>query len=119
MAAGIKTTDKQRRFIYLNHKEYTAQELSDLLKLSRETIWKYLRMKELKCKRKVIRRSISTDKHLVARILESFCNNGYSVKLASELCGMSYQKASYYISAYLMRKKLTESTEMIIKQSAV
>ena len=119
MAAGHNIKPEQKKYIYDNYQIYTAQEIAINLHLSRETIWKYLRKKELKCKRRFIRRSIVLDRQIVARVLESFCNNGYSVKLAAECNGLTYQKASWYIKHYFTKKRLSESTEIITKQSAV
>ena len=119
MAAGQNITPDQKKYIYQNYQDYTAKEIAINLSLSRETIWKYLRKKELKAKRRVIRRSIVLDRSIVAKVLESFCNNGYSVKLAAESNGLTYQKASWYIKNYFTKKRLSESTEVITKQSAV
>ena len=120
MANGVNTTDHQKRFIYQHYQEYTAEQMALHLELSRETIWKYLRKKELKCKRVYIKRKpIVLDRALVAAVLNQFANNGYSIKLAALSIGISYQKASWYIKHYYTRKTLSESTEVITKQSKV
>lgn len=120
MANGVNTTEHQKRFIYQHYQDYSAEQMALHLQLSRETIWKYLRKKELKCKRVYIKRKpVVLDRQLVASVLNDFANNGYSIKLAALSCGITYQKAAYYISNYYTRKMPSESTTIITLKSKI
>ena len=119
MALAIRLTIDQKQFIYTAYTELTAKEIALHLGISVWSVYKYLQPKKVKCKRAVLKRPIVVDRQRAANVLEAFCNNGYSIKLAALSCGISYQKASWYIKHYYTRKMLSESTTIITLKSKI